>query len=120
MRKVSPSANDYHSAIPRNRAEEHGFVSAVIAINANGTLSLADGLIETSALEGNDGGTLTGKGTVIASAGLSISEKGTITVHQQLNLIGDIDNAGTITVAARGDLRCFGTLVEGAAISIRR
>ena len=100
-----------HMGVGSLTVTEHGFVSAGIAINVNGALSLADGQIETSALGVNEGATLTGHGTVIASAGLNING-GAITAHQQLNLIGDIDNAGTITVAAGGDLRCFGTLLD--------
>ncbi|WP_166656306.1 hypothetical protein [Paraburkholderia sp. BL10I2N1] len=101
-----------HMGVGSLTVAEHGFVSAGIAINVNGALSLADGQIETTALGVYTGATLSGHGTVIASAGFNINDLGAITAHQQLNLIGDIDNAGTITVAAGGDLRCFGTLLD--------
>jgi T5SS/PEP-CTERM-associated repeat protein len=91
---------------------EHGLVSAGISIYVIGSISLAEGQIETTAMGIDPHATLSGQGTVIASAGLNISENGAITAHQQLNLVGDIDNAGTITVDAGGDLRCFGTLLD--------
>ncbi|MGF6810855.1 hypothetical protein OKW30_006047 [Paraburkholderia sp. Clong3] len=65
------------------------------------------------------GATLTGHGTVIATAGFSNDMGGAITAEQQLNLIGDIDNAGTITVAAGGELRCFGTLEDSGSIALQ-
>ncbi|MHB9841463.1 hypothetical protein Q8F57_042355 [Paraburkholderia terrae] len=108
-----------HFGVGSLTVEKHGFVSAGIAVNINGTLSLADGQIETSAFGVNDGGTLTGHGTIIASAGFVISERGTITVHQHLNLIGDLDNAGQITVAAGGELRCFGTLEDSGSTELQ-
>jgi T5SS/PEP-CTERM-associated repeat protein len=87
-----------------------GSVSVGKGIFVSGTLSLSDGQIETTALGLATGATLTGHGTVIAAAGFDIS--GTITAGHSLNLIGDIDNASTITVAAGGHLRCFGTLLS--------
>jgi T5SS/PEP-CTERM-associated repeat protein len=99
---------------------DHGLVSAGISIYVIGSISLADGQIETTALGIDPHATLTGYGTVIVSAGLNISEGGAITAHQQLNLVGDIDNAGTITVAAGGHLQCSGTLVdETGSIELR-
>ncbi|TDN63235.1 hypothetical protein [Paraburkholderia sp. BL10I2N1] len=85
-------------------------MSAGVQIYVNATLTLSDGQIETTALEIDDQGTLTGHGTVTASAGFVIN--GTITAGKPLNLIGDIDNAGTITVASGGHLRCFGKLLS--------
>jgi T5SS/PEP-CTERM-associated repeat protein len=85
-----------------------GSVSAGMGIFVAGTLSLSDGQIETNALGVGTGGTLTGHGTVTAVAGFDVS--GTITAGNSLSLIGDIGNSGTITVAAGGHLRCFGTL----------
>ncbi|MGF6781814.1 hypothetical protein [Paraburkholderia sp. GAS334] len=86
-----------------------GSVSAGMGIFVDGTLSLSDGQIETTALGLGTGGTLTGHGTVTAVAGFDLS--GTITAGNSLNLIGDIDNSGKITVATGGHLRCFGTLL---------
>lgn len=97
---------------------DEGFVSAGIGIIVNGTLSLAGGLIQTTALGVNSGGTLTGHGTVIATAGFS-NMGGAITAETQLNLIGDIDNGGTITVAAGGELRCVGSLDDTGSISLQ-
>lgn len=108
-----------HFGVGSLTVAEHGFVSAGIAININGALSLADGQVETMALGVSDGGTLTGHGTVTASAGFSISGNGTMTVHRQLSLVGDIDNAGAITVAAGGELRCFGPLDDSGLIELR-
>lgn len=86
-----------------------GSVSVGEGIFVNGTLSLSDGQIETRALGLGAGGTLKGHGTVIASAGFVLI--GTVTAGKSLNLVGDIDNSGTITVAAGGHLRCLGTLL---------
>ncbi|SKD06312.1 hypothetical protein [Paraburkholderia hospita] len=86
-----------------------GSVWAGVGIFVNGTLSLSDGQIETTALGLDPAGTLTGHGTIIAVAGFDLS--GTVTAGNSLNLIGDIDNSGTITVSAGGHLRCFGTLL---------
>jgi T5SS/PEP-CTERM-associated repeat protein len=91
---------------------EHGFVSAAMSIYVIGSISLDHGQIETTALGIDPHAVLSGNGTVIVSAGLNVSENGAINAHQQLNLVGDIDNAGTITVAVGGDLRCIGTLLD--------
>jgi T5SS/PEP-CTERM-associated repeat protein len=107
-----------HMGVGSLTIAEHGFVSAGIAITVNGALSLADGQIETTALGVNPGATLTGHGTVIAASGFN-NNGGAITADQQLNLIGDIDNAGTITVAAGGELRCFGTLDDTGSIDLQ-
>lgn len=97
---------------------EHGFVSAGIAITVNGAISLADGQIETTALALNTNATLSGHGTVIAAAGFS-NNGGTITAEHRLNLIGDIDNAGEISVDAGGDLRCFGSIDDTGLIELQ-
>jgi T5SS/PEP-CTERM-associated repeat protein len=107
-----------HMGVGSLTVAEHGFVSAGIAMIVNGALSVADGQIETTALGVYTGATLTGHGTVIAAAGFS-NNGGVITADQQLNLIGDIDNAGSITVAAGGELRCFGTLDDTGSIDLQ-
>ncbi|MCP3711906.1 hypothetical protein M3I54_34000 [Paraburkholderia sp. CNPSo 3274] len=89
---------------------QKGSVSVGKGIYVTGTLSLGDGLIETTALGIDPGATLTGHGTVTAVAGFV--NNGTITVINSLTLVGDMDNASTISVSAGGHLRCFGTLLS--------
>ncbi|CAH2807062.1 MAG: hypothetical protein CPDRYMAC_6441 [uncultured Paraburkholderia sp.] len=95
----------------------HGLVSAGIGIIVNGAVTFADGIIETMALGVNSGATLSGSGTVIASAGFRI-DGGTVTAQPQLKLIGGIDNAGTIVVAAHSALQCYGAISDTGAIKL--
>jgi T5SS/PEP-CTERM-associated repeat protein len=102
---------------------DHGFVSAGISILVNGTLSLANGVIDTQALGVNGGGTLSGHGTVIAAQGIA-NNGGTITAVGKLILIGDVDNAAikhgsSMTVAANGELQCFGALTDDGTLSLQ-
>ncbi len=102
--------------------EDHGFVSAGVGIIVNGALSLANGVINTLALSVNTGGTLSGSGTVIAAQGID-NNGGVITADGKLILIGDIDNAATsqgnsMTVAANGELQCFGALTDDGTVSL--
>lgn len=102
---------------------DHGFVSAGVGIIVNGTLSLANGMIETQALGVNTGGALSGNGTVIAAQGID-NNGGVITADGKLVLVGDIDNApiqhgSSMTVAANGELQCFGALTDDGTLSLQ-
>ncbi|MGF6597368.1 T5SS/PEP-CTERM-associated repeat protein [Paraburkholderia sp. GAS448] len=103
--------------------EDHGFVSAGVGIIVNGAISLANGMIDTLALGVYKGGTLLGSGTVIAAQGIDNSG-GTITADGKLILVGDIDNADngnaySMTVAAGGELQCFGALTDDGKLSLQ-
>lgn len=102
---------------------DHGFVSAGVGIVVNGTLSLANGLIDTLALGVNSGGTLSGNGTVIAAQGIT-NNGGVITADGKLILVGDVDNAAIphgspMTVAAGGELQVFGALTDDGTLSLQ-
>jgi T5SS/PEP-CTERM-associated repeat protein len=90
---------------------DHGCVTVNVGLQVTGSISLADGLIETSSLVVNAGAVLAGHGKVVAAAGFS--NAGTIAVHHRLILIGDISNNGTIEVGEGAHLTCVGTF--GAA-----
>jgi T5SS/PEP-CTERM-associated repeat protein len=102
---------------------DHGFVSAGVRIIVNGTLSLANGAIDTLALGVNTGGALSGSGTVIAAQGTD-NNGGVITADGKLILVGDIDNApidhgSSRMVAAGGKLQCFGALADDGTLSLQ-
>jgi T5SS/PEP-CTERM-associated repeat protein len=102
---------------------DHGFVSAGVGIIVNGTLSLANGVINTLALGVNSGGALSGNGTVVAAQGI-VNNGGVITADGKLILVGDIDNAPTnhgssMTVAAGSELQCFGALTDDGTLSLQ-
>jgi T5SS/PEP-CTERM-associated repeat protein len=101
---------------------DHGFVSAGVGIIVNGTLSLANGVIDTLALGVNTGGTLSGNGTVIAAQGVD-NNGGVITAVGKLVFVGDVDNApiahgSSMTVAADSELQVFGALTDDGTLSL--
>lgn len=87
--------------------EDRGRVTANFGIRVNGSLSLADGIVDAGSVVVNAGGSLAGHGKVVAAAGFS--NQGTITVGHGLTLVGDISNNGTIEVDNTGaNLECVG------------
>lgn len=103
--------------------EDNGFVSAGVGILVNGTLSLANGVINTLAVGVNTGGTLSGNGTIIAAQGIT-NNGGVITVDGTLIVVGGIDNAAissgsSMIVAAGGELQCFGALTDDGTLSLQ-